>query len=489
MVEGLFPCGGVPLCKPIITLPDIFCQKKERKCVLMANSLSYQFIPAPTELKKEIRILSGNVYKVMDFIIDEIFSFVDTRSTLVKEFSYRYVADRLHINFGNVGRIFRKLQENNFIEILEAGRKKIGSKIRLLFGCTGTTKENDSRTGTTIDSPVSCTGTTKEDNFSCTGTTIKEYKYKEISDQESENPPSPSPDDDVTTIDKREGKRKEAIKNIIEVPAAEPIEETKPLNHSSNSLPPAAVNQISSKQSSINPLSSSLPANSINTVDNYNVNKDVDIKPVPPAPTAPVTVQGNPLASSRVQVPPAPVPQVRGNSPTDKKDKEFSSLGDILPGSFKLDTSKYSATVPVVPGVSPAVMVKSKEILIKKNLTEKEINIVFNRIAGIIKTNQEIKNKDGYFLACCNSEQEREVIPEKSLDEKEREKFIEKIYDGYRIGKIKYVVSNAGEKQPITEMDSDGFLYWKGRKPSYVNFKELAEKAPHLLDETFFIGD
>ena len=164
-----------PCIKPIITLLYIFCKGEVFK--IMSNVLSYQFIPVPRDLKKGIRSLKGNFYRVMDLIIDEIFAFKDTREKLTKEFAYRYVAEKLEINFGNVGRIFKKLQERGFIEILKIGKNKTGSLIRLIFGCTSTTKASSS----------SCTGTTEKENFSCTGTTIKELKSKEKDHQEFES--------------------------------------------------------------------------------------------------------------------------------------------------------------------------------------------------------------------------------------------------------------------------------------------------------------
>jgi hypothetical protein len=160
----------------------------------MSNVLSYQFIPVPTNLKKGIRSLKGNFYRVMDLIIDEIFAFKDTREKLTKEFAYRYVAEKLEINFGNVGRIFRQLQERGFIEILKIGKNKTGSLIRLIFGCTSTTKASSS----------SCTGTTEKEIFSCTGTTIKELKSKEKDHQE-----------EGQDLLKQKGYTEEETKNII----------------------------------------------------------------------------------------------------------------------------------------------------------------------------------------------------------------------------------------------------------------------------------
>jgi len=466
----------------------------------MANSLSYQFSPVIFDLKKRMREeLKGNQYKIMDTIADEIYLFPDTRNTLSKELASRYLAKKTNICQPLVVTALNKLEKRKFIRIVKSHVKGEGSIITILLDnilisnrLDGTTLPNKSD-NKTLSNFSKSDSTTLSNSHKSDSTTLSNQenisKEKDIKNQIcppmiSSLPPSPSPDDDVTAIDKREEKRKEKTEKIIEVPAAEPIKETKPLNYSSNSLPPATVNQASSKQNPINPLFPSIPANSINTVDNFILPLRVPSMPVPPAPTAPVTVQGNPLASSRVQVPPAPVPQGK------KEDKEFSSLGDILPGSFKLDTSKYSATVPGIPGVSADTMIKGKIILIEKNLTEKEINMVFDRVSKAITAgNVDEWKRNKYVLNACTNEQERTPAPEKSLDEKEREKFIEKVNSDFRTGKVKYVLSSTGEKQPITEMDNKCFLYWKGRTPAYAIFEELAKKAPQLLNERFFVGD
>ncbi len=484
-------------------------------------SITYPFIPFPQALNEKVfqDNLTKLQLKTLWGITDETTKFEEARSSFTRELSCRYLAKKLNIRYDCISRVYNQLAKKGYISIRKSTNENEGSFITLLINnqklctppinhetCTPspdvkhkscTPPVHKTCTAHDLSTPVN-NGSNIEENLPvhnswgvhdlCTNQELnirKDIKNQICPPMISSPLPSPSPDDDVTAMDKREEEKTDIEKILKAIEEWEQEEE--PLNHSSNCLPPAAVNQSSSKQNPINPLSSSIPANFINTVDNYNVNKDIDIKPVPPAPTAPVTIQGNPLASSRVQAPTAPVSQVRGNSPADKKDKEFSPLGDILPGSFKLDTSKYSATVPIVPGVSPAVMVKSKEILIKKNLTEKEINIVFDRIAGIVKTNQDIKNKDGYFLACCNSEQEREVIPEKSLDE--QDKIIEAIQKGYEEGKIKYVLSNEGERKEIIEMNKNHFIYWNGRQPQGMDFKKLKERHPHLLDMRFFVGD
>lgn len=129
-------------------------------------SIPYQFIPAPTEYTEKLYNLKGDKYRVVNFITNEIVKFFDTRQELRRRFSYRYIAKKLEINYGNIGRILNYLQEKGLIIILEKGRRKLGTLIQLAFN---------------PEEKFCCTGTTKEEKISCTGTTIKEtFKYKEI---------------------------------------------------------------------------------------------------------------------------------------------------------------------------------------------------------------------------------------------------------------------------------------------------------------------
>ena len=486
----------------------------------MSNTLTYQFIPINTEFKKIMlqAKLTLREYKVLDGISCLAYSYPETRENLTVKTTCRQIGDFINMPFQHVSSALNKLSLKGFISIIQKGlwqgnkehEPSIIQLNRVTKLVTQDNINNDDRVTKMVTHRVTKSVTPPSNQIGDTPKEISKKRY-----QESSLLPSPSPDDDVIAIDKREEEKTDIEKILKAIEEWEQEEE--PLNHSSNCLPPAAVNQISSKQNPINPLFSSIPANFINTVDNSKIEKAIDIKPVSPAPTAPVTIQGNrfeqkenmkstvpeqyangtrtvreqekihPLASSRVQAPPAPVPQVRGNSPADKKDKEFSPLGDILPGSFKLDTSKYSATVPGILGVSADTMIKGKIILIEKNLTEKEINMVFDRVSKAITAgNVDEWKRNKYVLNACTNEQERTPAPEKSLDEKEREKFIEKVNSDFRTGKVKYVLSNEGEKQPIIEMDYKGFIYWKGRRQSGAIFKELPSR---LLDMRFFVGD
>jgi len=476
-------------------------------------SISYQFSPVPFNLKRRMREeLKGNQYKIMDIISDEAYLFQDTRLTLTRELSCRYLGRMANIPYPEVLKALHRLQRKDFISIKNPLSKNEGSLITVLpvkKNLTPPVKEiltyENKEKSIEITENISNSGTNTPIKETLTEVVRKTERYqekinikKDIKNQISPPmisslSPSPSPDDDVIAIiDKRE-EREKAIERIIEVPAAEPIEEKNPLNHSSNCLPPVAVNPISSKQSPINPLSSSIPANSINTVDNSKIEKTIDTKPVPPAPTAP-TVQGNPQiksppASSRVQVPTAPAPQVK------KEDKEFSSIGSVMAETYpdvshelpeRLPVLNYSMSIPNIPGVSTDNVIAGVKILKEKNLNDKDITAVFERIIKAMKAGNVLVFKRGkYFLNACSNEPEKDLPPVKSLGEQEIEKFIEKVNSDFRIGRIKYVLSNEGEKQEIIEMNKHQVIYWKGRQPKYAIFKELPVS---MFNERYFVG-
>jgi hypothetical protein len=202
-------------------------------------------------------------------------------------------------------------------------------------------------------------------------------------------------------------------------------------------------------------------------------------------------------ASSRVQAPTAPVPQVRGNSPSDRKKKEFSSIGSVMAETYpditqelpeRLPVLNYSMNIPNIPGVSTDNVIAGVKILKEKNLNDKDITAVFERIIKAMKAGNVLVFKRGkYFLNACSNEPEKDLPPVKTLDE--QDKIIEAIYNGYETGKIKYVLSNEGERKKIIEMNKHHFIYWNGRQPQGMYFKDMKERCLHLLDMRYFVGD
>ncbi len=111
-----------------------------------------------------------------------------------------------------------------------------------------------------------------------------------------------------------------------------------------------------------------------------------------------------------------------------------------------------------------------------------------NLIADIESGNVVIKDKDGKEVindtaltsGCSSPSPEEEALKQKRKD------FAELIYNRFKEGKIKYVLSSDGDKQKIIQVFKDSFLYWKGCFQKYAYFNELPEK---LLNETLFVGE
>lgn len=97
-------------------------------------AIGYQFIPVQREYKERMfkANLTGNQYKVLDVIASEVFSFPESRETLKKELSYRYIAKRLNMARSTVIKAVKKLVVKGLIQIVKVGKNKVGSIIRLI---------------------------------------------------------------------------------------------------------------------------------------------------------------------------------------------------------------------------------------------------------------------------------------------------------------------------------------------------------------------
>lgn len=97
-------------------------------------SINYQFSPVVFSFKNKMRAeLKGNQYKIMDTIADEVFLFEDTRLTLTKELSTRYIASKTGICQPNVVRVINRLEKKNFIRSIKSHVKGEGSLITIIL--------------------------------------------------------------------------------------------------------------------------------------------------------------------------------------------------------------------------------------------------------------------------------------------------------------------------------------------------------------------
>ncbi|HPZ07734.1 MAG TPA: hypothetical protein PL110_06450 [Candidatus Eremiobacteraeota bacterium] len=117
-------------------------------------SINYQFSPVIFSFKNKMRReLKGNQYKIMDTIADEVFLFEDTRLTLTKELSTRYLAGKTGICQPNVCSVINKLEKKKFIRSIKSHIKGEGSLITIILD-SNSISENDKLDSTLISNQV-----------------------------------------------------------------------------------------------------------------------------------------------------------------------------------------------------------------------------------------------------------------------------------------------------------------------------------------------
>ena len=149
------------------------------------SNINYQFSPVPQSIKDKMSfVFKGNKFIVLDRIANEVFLFPENRDTLTKRLSLRFIAQKHNMDFSNVRKIIRSLAKMGVIEVLEKGRRKLGSLIRicidkieeLYLKAKGLLEVNDTTKETSA--PVEATGqlqvedTTKKEGLGVNHTTI-----------------------------------------------------------------------------------------------------------------------------------------------------------------------------------------------------------------------------------------------------------------------------------------------------------------------------
>jgi len=84
--------------------------------------------------KEKVR---GNCLAILFAIVREIMKYPETRETMTKELSCRYIGNKLGMDFSSVAKGIKKLVKKNFIEVIQVGKDKTGSLIRLLLNLPG----------------------------------------------------------------------------------------------------------------------------------------------------------------------------------------------------------------------------------------------------------------------------------------------------------------------------------------------------------------
>lgn len=105
----------------------------------LGYSIDYLFTPMPEWLTRKVFRESGNLSKnqilTLWGIADEILRYPDARGSLMKELACRYLGRKIGLHYTAVAAAVRKLANKGFIEIVEIGKKKVGSLIRLINDC------------------------------------------------------------------------------------------------------------------------------------------------------------------------------------------------------------------------------------------------------------------------------------------------------------------------------------------------------------------
>ena len=84
--------------------------------------------------KEKVR---GNCLAILLAIVREIMKYPETRETMTKELSCRYIGNKLSMDYSSVAKGIKKLVEKNFIEVIQIGKEKTGSIIRLILNLSG----------------------------------------------------------------------------------------------------------------------------------------------------------------------------------------------------------------------------------------------------------------------------------------------------------------------------------------------------------------
>jgi hypothetical protein len=335
--------------RTILPLFNINCQNKKGECFLMA--LVNGFIPYPSEFIE--RVLDGNLSKpelnVLHVISKEILGWKNTRETMEKELSLRYIGNRLNMHPSNVAKAENKLERKGFITIVYKGKGSAPSIIRLNCIVQDTTLNiNSAVQNTTVNA---CSVVQK--------TTNQRILSKEKDHQESDMT------DDILNIDNEE-------KNAIEEKTIET-----PLNCKST----IEGKQVSPKVSNTNKPAINLPRQA-----NF---------------AAPSTVKSefSALGSviSGLPVAPPVVSDIYNTySSSDTNTLLISSKG--LDKNYTPVKDTYTTLT-----LSDKSLAKGKEILHNKNFNSQETTAIIDRITGAMAS-KDIKSKEKYFIAACNKE-------------------------------------------------------------------------------------
>ena len=452
----------------------------------MSNVLTPPFIPFTTELKEAMYSLPTGLYKVYDFIASEIFRWKDSRVTLEKELACSFISARINLSVSSVSRAIKKLKALGYIEIVKEGVKGVGSIIKLL-PC----KSAQMTCKNAKNTPAKMQGNKETIN-------IKKTNKQQSVDVVSQNSLSEDPCS--------------GEKNIIPENNNENFSQSPSINCEKNNI-------LITPQNSTNTVNNSIAL----TPEKYKVfGREVNNTGIKGAEKVDTlynteTVKGfnstDTLKADTVNV----SSRVVSNETHPLPREEYKKLSTAASGlgikssllSFGIKELQKRQCRDIKPILQDILsQIKSRVSIIKQvpayffslcqNVDfEEAVPTALNNGSNTKEfsedgtTSTTNSNSGGFrpvpenFLSDCSSPLPMELSPVDLLKQKRKE-FSQQIYDGFLIGRIKYVLSSQGERQKIITCSSTGFSYLKNGHLKNAYWNELPEK---LLNPLFFVEE
>ena len=334
-------------------------------------SIGYQFSPVPQKVKELIyrAPLKGSEFKVLDGVANEVYLFPDTRETLQKELSYRYLAKKLGLHFASIGKILKRLVHKGYLAIVKIGERKEGSIIKVLidnienivFSCPATTKEKSNHKANK-KTPVAHEAT----NSSCPCATKEDFLVAhEATKQETYTKKQQKHDmyDNVSSIN---SSIKETVTTII------PFIDKKSI--------PINFIEDTSKQQEKTSFNFTMGGGWFNnTVNNNTLRKQAD--------KGEASSLGSILAS-------IPLPQVKEQPQQPVNIPQNTSPAVTAPAPALPDSNDL-----ISAGVQKKAIYIGMNELKKRNIPD--IPGTIRALGAILKSKKNIQNPSGYFVKLC----------------------------------------------------------------------------------------
>jgi len=361
-------------------------------------TLGYQYSPIPQkEVKNKIyKLYKSNDFKVVEGIVNEVYLFPEGRENLIKRLSFGFLAEKLNLAKSTVWRIVRKLSRQGVILIIEKGKRKAGSLVKLCVNKLNELYE------LYLQQKSSNSGTNENrDNY-------RENIETNLKNETNEN-------QDIETEKALISSNNETNENIlISSPCGT---NNNPIVSSCGTendkfVSPCVTKQETSLQEKTNeePLTAPVVCSQKSKIKERPVTRGGDFSSI------------GSILSSAIPVPEVSSPETSllpndnvknsiGREEVDTRQQEISEevrrAQALLEQRRQTGRQIYNSTgmgraaeTPVtIPGISPVVMTSGIQFLRDRNITD--INQALQDIKSQMDTQDSIRNKKGYFLSLC----------------------------------------------------------------------------------------